>query len=296
MAEPAHRCGTVAIVGRPNAGKSTLLNHLIGQKISITSRKPQTTRHRLLGIVTRPDTQYLFLDTPGWQMQHRSALNRVMGRSITSALEEADVILWVMDGLTFDTHEQKLQRLLPAGKPVVVAINKIDSLADKRQLLPHLARLSAQRGFAALVPVSAKQGTGLDGLLNAIKAELPIGAAVFPEDEMTDRSERFLAAEVVREKLMRNLGEEIPYATHVEILQFIVEGGMRRIEAEIIVAKDNHKAMVIGKSGEKLKSIGTAARIDMEKLFGGKVYLGLWVKVKPDWFDNMPLLRTYGYG
>ncbi|MEO5861230.1 MAG: GTPase Era, partial [Burkholderiales bacterium] len=205
MAEPSHRCGTIAIVGRPNAGKSTLLNHLIGQKISITSRKPQTTRHRLLGIVTRPDAQYLFLDTPGWQMQHRSALNRLMGRSITSALEEADVILWVMDGLTFDAHEQKLQRLLPAIKPVVIAINKVDSLADKRQLLPHLARLSAQRSFAALVPVSAKQGTGLDGLLNAIKAELPIGDAVFPEDEMTDRSERFLAAEVVREKLMRNL-------------------------------------------------------------------------------------------
>ncbi len=296
MTESTHRCGTVAIVGRPNAGKSTLLNHLIGQKISITSRKPQTTRHRLLGIVTKPDAQYLFLDTPGWQTQHRSALNRAMGRSITSALEQADVILWLLNGLIFDTNEQKLQRLLPAGKPVVLAINKTDSLADKRQLLPHLARLSAQGSFAALVPVSAKQGTGLDDLLKAIKLELPIGDAVYPEDEMTDRSERFLAAEVVREKLMRNLGEEIPYATHVEILQFIVEGGMRRIEAEIIVAKDNHKAMVIGKSGEKLKAIGSAARVDMEKLFGGKVYLGLWVKVKPDWFDNMSLLRTYGYG
>lgn len=296
VTESTHRCGTVAIVGRPNAGKSTLLNHLIGQKISITSRKPQTTRHRLLGIVTKPDAQYLFLDTPGWQTQHRSALNRAMGRSITSALEQADVILWLLDGLIFDTNEQKLQRLLPAGKPVVLAINKTDSLADKRQLLPHLARLSAQRSFAALVPVSAKQGTGLNDLLNAIKIELPFGDAVYPEDEMTDRSERFLAAEVVREKLMRNLGEEIPYATHVEILQFIVEGSMRRIEAEIIVAKDNHKAMVIGKSGEKLKAIGTAARVDMEKLFGGKVYLGLWVKVKPDWFDNMSLLRTYGYG
>ena len=296
VADSTHRCGTVAIVGRPNAGKSTLLNHLIGQKISITSRKPQTTRHRLLGIVTKPDAQYLFLDTPGWQTLHRSALNRAMGRSITSALEEADVILWVMDGLTFNAQEQRLQRLLPTQKPVLIAINKIDSLADKRQLLPHLARLSAQHSFTALVPVSAKQGTGLDDLLHAIKLELPIGDAVFPEDEMTDRSERFLAAETIREKLMRNLGEEIPYATHVEILQFIVEGGMRRIEAEIIVAKDNHKAMVIGKSGEKLKSIGTAARVDMEKLFGGNVYLGLWVKVKPDWFDNMSLLRTYGYG
>ncbi len=219
-----------------------------------------------------------------------------MGRSISSALEQADVVLWVMDGLTFDSHEQKLQRLLPVEKPVVVAINKIDSLTDKRQLLPHLARLSAQRNFAALVPVSAKQGSGLDDLLHAIRTELPIGDAVFPEDEMTDRSERFLAAEVVREKLMRNVGEEIPYAIHVEILQFVVEGGVRRIEAEIIVAKDNHKAMVIGKSGEKLKSIGTAARIDMERLFGGKVYLGLWVKVKADWADNMSLLRSYGYG
>jgi GTPase len=295
VVDSAHRCGTIAIVGRPNAGKSTLLNHLIGQKISITSRKPQTTRHRLLGIVTRPDAQYLFLDTPGWQAQYKSALNRTMGRSITSALEEADVILWVMDGLTFDTQEQKLQRLLPAAKPVVIAINKVDSLNDKRQLLPHLAKLSAQGSFAALVPVSAKQGTGLDDLLNAIKTHLPVADAVFPDDEMTDRSERFLAAETIREKLMRNLGEEIPYATHVEILQFVVEGGMRRIEAEIIVAKDNHKAMVIGKSGEKLKAIGTAARVDMEKLFGGKVYLGLWVKVKSDWVDNTSLLRSYGY-
>ena len=296
MVEPLHRCGTIAIVGRPNAGKSTLLNHLIGQKISITSRKPQTTRHRLLGIVTRPDAQYLFLDTPGWQAQYRSALNRVMGRSITAALEEADVILWLVDGLTFNSQELKLQRLFPAGKQIVVAINKIDSLADKHQLLPHLAHLSAQGNFAALVPVSAKQGTGLDDLLRAIKFHLPIADAVFPSDEMTDRSERFLAAETIREKLMRNLGDEIPYATHVEILQFIVEGEMRRIEAEIVVAKDNHKAMVIGKSGEKLKAIGTAARLDMEKLFGGKVYLGLWVKVKSDWFDNTSLLRSYGYG
>jgi GTPase len=296
MAESIDRCGTIAIIGRPNAGKSTLLNHLVGQKVSITSRKPQTTRHRLLGIVSKSGAQYLFLDTPGWQTQHRSALNRTMARSITSALEEADVILWVLDGLVFDAQEEKLQRLLPTGKPVVVAINKIDSLSDKQQLLPHLARLSAQGNFVAMVPVSAKQGTGLDDLLNALKLELPIGAAVFPDDEITDRSERFLAAEIVREKLMRNFGEEIPYATHVEILQFVVEGTMRRIEAEIIVAKDSHKAMVIGKSGEKLKIIGSAARVDMERLFDGKVYLGLWVKVKPDWVDNTSLLRTYGYG
>lgn len=295
MTDSPYRCGSIAIVGRPNAGKSTLLNHLIGQKISITSRKPQTTRHRLLGIVTRPDAQYLFLDTPGLQTHYKSALNKAMGRSIASALDEANVILWVLDGLDFDSREQHLRRLLPADRPVIAAINKIDSLADKTQLLPHLARLATEFGFAAMVPVSAKQGTGLDDLLRAIRAYLPEGAAIYPDDEMTDRSERFLAAEVIREKLMRNMGEEIPYASHVDIIQFKIEGSMRHIEAEIIVGRDNHKAMVIGKGGEKLKTIGTAARMDLEKLFGGKVYLGLFVKVKADWVDDQTLLRTYGY-
>ena len=295
MTDSPYRCGSIAIVGRPNAGKSTLLNHLIGQKISITSRKPQTTRHRLLGIVTRPDAQYLFLDTPGSQTHYKSALNKAMGRSIASALDEANVILWVLDGLDFDSREQHLRRLLPADRPVIAAINKIDSLADKTQLLPHLARLATEFGFAAMVPVSAKQGTGLDDLLRAIRAYLPEGEAIYPDDEMTDRSERFLAAEVIREKLMRNMGEEIPYASHVDIIQFKIEGSMRHIEAEIIVGRDNHKAMVIGKGGEKLKTIGTAARMDLEKLFSGKVYLGLFVKVKADWVDDQTLLRTYGY-
>ena len=295
MTDSPYRCGSIAIVGRPNAGKSTLLNHLIGQKISITSRKPQTTRHRLLGIVTRPDAQYLFLDTPGSQTHYKSALNKAMGRSIASALDEANVILWVLDGLDFDSREQHLRRLLPADRPVIAAINKIDSLADKTQLLPHLARLATEFGFAAMVPVSAKHGTGLDDLLRAIRAYLPEGEAIYPDDEMTDRSERFLAAEAIREKLMRNMGEEIPYASHVDIIQFKIEGSMRHIEAEIIVGRDNHKAMVIGKGGEKLKTIGTAARMDLEKLFGGKVYLGLFVKVKADWVDDQTLLRTYGY-
>ncbi len=295
MTDSSYRCGSIAIVGRPNAGKSTLLNHLIGQKISITSRKPQTTRHRLLGIVTRPDAQYLFLDTPGSQTHYKSALNKAMGRSIASALDEANVILWVLDGLNFDTREQHLRQLLPADRPVIAAINKIDSLADKTQLLPHLARLATEFGFAAMVPASAKQGTGLDDLLRAIRAYLPEGEAFYPDDEMTDRSERFLAAEMIREKLMRNMGEEIPYASHVDIIQFKIEGNMRHIEAEIILGRDNHKAMVIGKGGEKLKTIGTAARMDLEKLFGGKVYLGLFVKVKADWVDDQTLLRTYGY-
>ena len=295
MTDSPYRCGSIAIVGRPNAGKSTLLNHLIGQKISITSRKPQTTRHRLLGIVTRPDAQYLFLDTPGLQTHYKSALNKAMGRSIASALDEANVILWVLDGLDFDSREQHLRRLLPTDRPVIAAINKIDSLADKTQLLPHLARLATEFGFVAMVPVSAKQGAGLDDLLRAIRAYLPEGEAIYPDDEMTDRSERFLAAEVIREKLMRNMGEEIPYASHVDIIQFKIEGSMRHIEAEIIVGRDNHKAMVIGKGGEKLKTIGTAARMDLEKLFGGKVYLGLFVKVKADWVDDQTLLRTYGY-
>lgn len=295
MSEIKFRCGSIAIVGRPNAGKSTLLNHLIGQKISITSRKPQTTRHRLLGIVTKPDAQFLFLDTPGLQTHYKSALNKAMGRSIASAVEEANVILWVLEGLDFDTREQQLRRLLPADRPVIAAINKIDTLADKRQLLPHLARLAEEFNFAAMVPVSAKQGTGLDDLLNAIKLQLPQGDAIYGEDEMTDRNERFLAAEAIREKLMRNMGDEIPYAAHVDIIQFKIEGDTRHIEAEIIVTRDNHKAMVIGKGGEKLKTIGTAARLDLEKLFDGKVYLGLWVKVKPNWVDDQTLLRSYGY-
>ena len=295
MTEAEFRCGSIAIVGRPNAGKSTLLNHLIGQKISITSRKPQTTRHRLLGIVTKPDAQYLFLDTPGLQTHYKSALNKAMGRSIASALDEANVILWVLEGLDFDTREQHLRRLLPAARPVIAAINKIDSLADKRQLLPHLARLAQEYNFAAMVPVSAKQGAGLDDLLRALRLHLPQGEAIYPEDEMTDRDERFLAAEAIREKLMRNMGDEIPYAVHVDIIQFKMEGETRRIEAEIIVTRDNHKAMVIGKGGEKLKTIGSAARQDLEKLFGGKVFLGLWVKVKTDWVDDQTLLRNYGY-
>jgi GTPase len=295
MTDPIFRCGSIAIVGRPNAGKSTLLNQLIGQKISITSRKPQTTRHRLLGIVTQPDAQFLFLDTPGLQTHYKSALNKAMARSIASALEEADVILWVLEGLDFDTREQYLRKLLPANRPVVAAINKIDGLAEKPRLLPHLARLATEFSFAAMVPVSAKQRSGLDDLLKAIKTQLPERLAVYGADEMTDRNERFLAAEAIREKLMRNMGDEIPYSAHVDIIQFKIENDTRHIEAEIIVTRDNHKAMVIGKGGEKLKTIGSAARLDLEKLFGGKVYLGLWVKVKNDWIDDQSLLRAYGY-
>ena len=296
MTEQISRCGTIAIVGRANAGKSTLMNHLIGQKISITSRKAQTTRHRLLGIVTRPDAQFLFLDTPGLQNQHKSALHRAMSRSVTGALEEADVILWVLDGLTLDVTEEKLRKLLPPKRPIVVAINKVDRLDDKGELLPHLQRLHGWHPFAAMVPVSAKNGTGVEDLLLALKEHLPLAEAIYPADDITDRSERFLAAEIIREKLMRSLGQEIPYSTHVSIIKFELEGTMRRIEAEIVVARPGHKAVVIGKGGEKLKAIGSAARIDMEKLFDGKVYLGLWVKVKPDWFDNGNLVQSYGYG
>lgn len=296
MTDPTHRCGTIAIIGRANAGKSTLLNHLIGQKLSITSRKAQTTRHSLLGIVTRPDTQYLFLDTPGLQIQHQSALHRAMSRSVTGSLEQADVILWVLDSLTLDATEEKLKKLLPPERPVVAAINKVDRLNDKGQLLPQLAKLAQWYPFAALVPVSAKHGTGVEDLLQVLKSHLPQAASVYPDDDITDRSERFLAAEIIREKLMRSLGEEIPYSTHVSIITFNLEGTMRRIEAEIVVARPGHKAVVIGKSGEKLKAIGTAARVDMERLFDGKVYLGLWVKVKPDWFDNGNLVQSYGYG
>ena len=273
------RCGTIAIVGRANAGKSTLMNHLIGQKISITSRKAQTTRHRLLGILTRHDAQFLFLDTPGMQTQHKSALHRAMSRSVSGALEEADVILWVMDGLTLDLTEEKLRKVLPPNSTVVAAINKVDRLSNKGELLPHLERLAGWHPFAAMVPVSAKHGIGVDDLLLTLKAHLPEGAAIYPADDITDRNERFLAAEIIREKLMRSLGEEIPYSTHVSIIKFELEGTMRRIEAEIVVARPGHKAVVIGKGGEKLKAMGTAARQLAQAHFDSRLIVDLQMEM-----------------
>ncbi|HXF66031.1 MAG TPA: GTPase Era [Burkholderiales bacterium] len=295
-APPEHRAGHVAIVGRPNVGKSSLLNRLVGAKISITSRKPQTTRRRVTGIVTLPHAQIAFVDTPGYQTEHLSALNRAMNRDVTASLGEVDAVLWVVEALRYDARDEELAKLLPPGAPVVLAINKTDLVKDKRELLPFIARLSAQREFAAVVPVSATRGIQLDELLEALVPLLPQGPRLYEEDEITTASERFLAAELLREKLFRLLGEELPYATAVEIEQFREEGALRRIHAVILVDKESQKPIVIGKGGEKLKAIAAQAREDMERLFGGKVFLQVWVKVRRGWAENEAVLRRMGYG
>jgi len=295
MKSPAFRCGTITIVGRPNVGKSTLLNHLVGEKVSITSRKAQTTRHRITGILTSADTQYVFVDTPGFQTRNASVLNRLMNRSITQALQDVDAILVVIEAGRISREDRQVFALLPPGRPVVLAVNKIDRLADKKLLLPLLAQAQAERAFSDIVPVSAKSGEQTGELLQALRAHLPQRPAIYPAGEVTDRSERFLAAELVREKLFRQLGDELPYGASTTIEKFETEGQLRRIHVAIIVDKASHKAMVIGKGGEKLKLIGTEARRDMEKLFGGKVFLQIWVKVKQGWADDERTLKNLGF-
>ena len=289
------RCGTIAIIGRPNVGKSTLLNHLVGEKVSITSRKAQTTRHRITGILTAADAQYVFVDTPGFQTKNASALNRLMNRSVTQALQDVDVILVVIEAGRISREDRQVFGLLPPGRPAVLALNKIDRLADKKLLLPLLAELQAGNAFADIVPVSAKSGEQTAALLQALRAHLPQQPAIYPAGEFTDRSERFLAAELVREKLFRQLGDELPYGASTTVEKFETEGRLRRIHVAIIVDKASHKAMVIGKGGEKLKLIGTDARRDMEKLFGGKVFLQIWVKVKHGWADDERTLKNLGF-
>ena len=289
------RSGFVAIVGRPNVGKSTLLNHLIGQKISITSRKAQTTRHRITGILTDEHSQFVFVDTPGFQLKHMNALNRGMNRTVNSVLRDVNVILFVIEARHYDDRDRKVLEVLPHDVPVILAINKMDYFTDKSEVLPFIEKLSDEREFAAIVPVSAKQGQQLDTLLDAIRAQLPSGELIYAEDEITDRNERFLAAELLREKVFRFTGEELPYSASVVIEQFKQEGNLRRINATILVDKQAHKAMLIGKKGEKLKEIATQARLDMEKLFDGKVFLEVFVKVRSGWADDSRMLKSLGY-
>ena len=295
MTEPEFRCGTVAIVGRPNVGKSTLLNHILGVKLSITSRKAQTTRHRLLGIHSTADAQYLFVDTPGFQLAHQSALNRTMNRTVQQVLAEVDVVLMVLEASRFGAADRKVLELLPHNRPVLLVVNKADLLENKAQLLPFIEQRSAEFSYAEVVPVSAKRNLNLEQLLTAIRRHLPQQAAIYPEDELTDRNERFLAAELLREKVFRLLGEELPYAITVEIEKFEQEGKLRRIYAAIIVDRDGQKPILIGKGGEKLKQISSEARQDMEKLFGGKVWLETWVKVRGGWADDERALKSLGY-
>jgi GTP-binding protein Era len=295
MSAAAHRAGSIAIVGRPNVGKSTLLNRLVGQKISITSRRPQTTRHRIVGILTRPEAQFVFVDTPGLQTRHASQLNRVMNRAAAQALEAVDVVLFVCEALHLNAGDRHVLQLLRQEVPVVAAVSKLDLVKSREQMLPFLARLAEAHAFRAIVPVSGKTGSQAEALLAELAPLLPEGPPLYGEDELTDRSERFLAAEMVREKLFRLLGEEVPYEATVEIERFEVEGALRRIHAAILVDRPGQKPILIGKGGEKLKAIASQAREDMEQLFGGTVYLEVWVKVKRGWMDDPAALRRLGY-
>lgn len=296
MGEPVHRAGYVAIVGRANIGKSTLLNALVGEKISITSRKPQTTRQRITGILTRDDVQLAFVDTPGYQERRNTALNRLMNRSVAAGVQDVDVILLVVEALKLDKRDTALRKLLPPNAALVVAINKIDRVRDRNLLLPFIRSVHEQFEGAAIVPVSALKNVGLDELVKTVVSLTPSGPRLFGADEITRSSERFLAAELIREKLFRLLGEELPYAAAVDIARFETRGGLRRIHAEIIVDKDSQKPIVIGRKGERLKAIASRARADMERLFGGKVFLEVWVKVKSGWADDERALKRMGYG
>ncbi|MCX7896604.1 MAG: GTPase Era [Rhodocyclaceae bacterium] len=294
MNAPCYRAGFIALVGRPNVGKSTLMNHLLGVKLSIVSKKAQTTRHRIQGVLTRKDAQFVFVDTPGFQTRHRNALNRAMNRVVTHALDDVDVILFVVEAGRFSEDDRRILALLPKGKPVILAINKIDRLPRRDHVLPFIAAM-AEHGFAEIVPISAEKDDNLDELLKTIARYLPCQPPLFSEDVLTDRSERFLAAELLREKLFRHLGDEVPYGVAVEVERFEEESGKRRIWATILVAQESHKAIVIGKDGERLKTIARAARVEMERLFDAKVWLSVWVKVKSGWVEDERALKTLGY-
>lgn len=294
MSEVTHT-GYVAVVGRPNVGKSTLVNRLVGAKVSITSKKAQTTRHRIHGVLTSGHHQFVFVDTPGFQTAHRNALNRLMNRSVTQTLADVDLVLFLIEAGRWGSGEKEVAALLPQERPVLLVVNKVDRLADRGRLLPFIEKVSQEYPFAEIVPVSAEKGDNLDELLKTAGRYLPEGEPIFDADDITDRSERFLAAELLREKLFRNLGEELPYGMAVEIEKYEQEGQLRRIHAAVIVDKSAHKAIVIGKAGERLKRISTDARKDMERLFGGRVWLETWVKVKSGWADDERALKSLGY-
>jgi len=291
----AHRCGTIGIAGRPNTGKSSLLNRMIGEKLSIVSAKPQTTRHLVTGILTRPDCQYVFVDAPGQQTSAKSTLHRRLNRRATEAARDADVALFVVEALRFGAEDHAVLEKIPASQRIVAAVNKIDTVRNRALLIPFLDRLAKTRDFAAIVPVSAQTGKNIPALLAALHEQLPEAQAIYPPDQLTDRDERFFAAELLREKLFEQLGEDMPYRCEVMIDSFKEEGRLRRIEATILVERDSQKPIVLGAGGERLKRMATAARKDMEKLFGGKVYLGTWVKVRKAWTDDARVLRQLGY-
>ena len=289
------RCGYVAIAGRPNVGKSTLLNRLVGQRISITSKKAQTTRHRVTGIVTTDDAQLVFVDTPGFQTKHRSRLNDRMNRAVRQCLSDVDATLVLVEAGRTTEADRAVIGLVPAGSAALVALSKVDRLKQQDALLPQMAELAALFPFSAIVPVSAEKGRGLDTLLAEVRALLPVSDAIFAADEITDRDERFLAAEFIREKIFRLLGEEVPYAATVAIDSFEHQGALRRIHATIHVDRDNQRAILLGEGGSRMKEIASTARLDMERLFGGQVFLEVWVRVTRGWADDEAKLKRFGY-
>ena len=289
------RCGYVAIVGKPNVGKSTLLNALVGQKVSITSRKAQTTRHRITGMRTVGGTQFVFVDTPGFQTRHGNALNRSLNKTVLGAVADVDVIVFVVEAGQFHLADAKVLSLLPPNIPVVLVANKLDMVHRRGELAPWLRGMQERHPFAEYVPMSAKNAKDVQRFFGIVEKYLPEQDWMYDADELTDRSERFMAAEMVREKLFRLTGDELPYTSTVVIDQFTEEGKLRRIAATIVVEREGHKAMVIGEKGEKIKRIGTEARQELEKLWGGKVFLELWVKVRSGWADDEARVRSFGY-
>lgn len=294
--EISERAGYVAIIGRPNVGKSTLLNYILGQKLSITSRKPQTTRHKIMGIKTENDVQVVYVDTPGMHENHDKALNRYMNKAAQSAVKDVDVIVFMIDRTKWTSEDEMVLKSLQYVKcPVILAVNKVDFLADKEALLPTLQKLDAKGNFAHIVPMSAKTGHNVDRLESIITSFISEGVHLFPEDQITDRSSRFLAAELVREKIMRQLGDELPYSMTVEIEEFRYEDNLLVISAAILIDRQSQKHIIIGDKGSRLKQIGRDARLDMEEMFECKVMLNTWVKVKSGWADSERALKSLGY-
>ncbi|RJE76406.1 GTPase Era [Pseudoalteromonas citrea] len=295
---PNTHCGMIAIVGRPNVGKSTLLNQIVEQKVSITSRKPQTTRHRIMGIHTEDNYQAVYVDTPGLHIEEKRAINRLMNRAASSSIGDVELIIFVLEGTLWNADDEMvLKKVMGSGRPVLAVMNKVDQVKDHELVLPHMQWLSEQGDFAGIIPVSAKQGKNIDMVKEEVRKRLPESEFYFPEDYVTDRSMRFLAAEVVREKLMRFMGDELPYSVTVEIEQFKwQDNGVWQINALILVERETQKRMVIGNKGEKLKVIGREARKDLEEMLDNKVFLELWVKVKSGWADDERALRSLGYG
>jgi GTP-binding protein Era len=291
----AFRSGTVGLFGRPNTGKSTLFNRLVGQKLAIVSRREQTTRHLLTGVVNADGCQIGLVDAPGFQTRHRTLLGRALNRRAGEAARDTDVVAFVVEALRFDAADRHALQRIPAGRPVVAVVNKIDRVRPASRLLPFVAELARAHAFAAIVPVSASTGRNLPELLSTLCALLPEGPALYPPDQLTDRDERFFAAELLREKVFRLLGQELPYHCEAIIDSFREEGRLRRIEATLWVEREAHKPIVVGAGGAMLKRISTEARLDMERLFGGKVFLRVWVKVRRRWSDDERALRTLGY-